>query len=172
MIAWPISQAAAFHKACCDVTNIEPRVYAMQIAAVAAKRRRHVVSTSMPLLSYFAVVSSVLVALLFVADVAVKKPRPLTISTSFYGLAVPRQPESTNTIVVVTPAPVPDMAPEALAPETGNAPAAVAITTQAPGNSLAQKVPAAKGASKARHPNLHRKPSRNRFPIPNFGAPY
>jgi hypothetical protein len=153
------------------MTNIESRVYAMQIAAV-AKRRRHVVSTSMPLLSYFAVVSFVLVALLFVADVAVKKPRHLTISTSFYGLAVPRQPGSTNAILVDTPAPVPNMAQEALARETSSAPATVATTTETPGNALAQKGPAANGMGKPHDPNLHRKPSRNHFPIPNFGAPY
>jgi hypothetical protein len=143
------------------MTNLEPRIYAMQIA----------VSTSMPLLSYFAVVSFVLVALLFVADVAVKKPRHLTISTSFYGLAVPRQPETTNTILVVTPAPVPDMASEALASEASSAPAPITTTNQAPGMPFAQKGPAAKGSMSKPH-DFHRKPSINRVAIPNLSESY
>jgi hypothetical protein len=68
----------------------------------------------MPILSYFAVVGSVLVALLFAADATLpKSTTPVVATSSIYGMPKPWKPELTQTLAA-TPAPAPDMSSEAV----------------------------------------------------------
>jgi hypothetical protein len=75
----------------------------------------------MPIFSYFAVVGSVLVALLFAADATLPKSEtPVVVTSSLYGMPKPWQPDPTQTLAA-TPAPAPDMSSEAVlaaAPKT------------------------------------------------------
>jgi len=75
----------------------------------------------MPIFSYFAVVGSVLVALLFAADATLpKSATPVVVTSSLYGMPKPWHPDPTP-ILAATPAPAPDMASEAVltaAPKT------------------------------------------------------
>ena len=75
----------------------------------------------MPIFSYFAVVGSVLVALLFAADATLTKSEtPVVVTSSLYGMPKPWQPDPTQTLAS-TPAPAPDMSSEAVlaaAPKT------------------------------------------------------
>jgi hypothetical protein len=75
----------------------------------------------MPIFSYFAVVGSVLVALLFAADATLpKSTAPVIATSSIYGMPKPWHPDPTQTLVA-TPAPAPDMSSEAVlaaAPKT------------------------------------------------------
>ena len=73
----------------------------------------------MPIFAYFAVVGSVLVALLFAADATLDKRGPLPFNSEFVGL--PKawhpetwQPETKSPILTATPAPAPDMTSEAV----------------------------------------------------------
>jgi hypothetical protein len=73
----------------------------------------------MPIFSYFAVMGSVLVALLFAADATLDKRGPLNSNSEFAGLpkawhAADWQPETKTPVLVVTPAPAPDMKSEAV----------------------------------------------------------
>ena len=65
----------------------------------------------MPIFSYFAVVGSVMVALLFAADATLPKQGPAVVSSDFYGIPKPWRPEPQQTLVA-TPAPAPDMTSE------------------------------------------------------------
>jgi hypothetical protein len=68
----------------------------------------------MPILSYFAVVGSVLVALLFAADATLpKSTTPVIATSSIYGMPKPWHPDPTQTLAA-TPAPAPDMSSEAV----------------------------------------------------------
>ena len=86
----------------------------------------------MPILSYFAVVGSVLVALLFVADATLEKSGPLPFNNESVGLPKPWQPDTKGSILTATSAPEPDMASAAVraanppAPQSAAMPAAVA----------------------------------------------
>ena len=75
----------------------------------------------MPILSYFAVVGSALVALLFAADATLpKSTTPVVATSSIYGLPKPWHPDPTQTLATI-PAPAPDMSSEAVlaaAPKT------------------------------------------------------
>jgi len=75
----------------------------------------------MPIFSYFAVVGSVLVALLFAADLTLpKSTAPVIATSSIYGMPKPWHPDPTQTLAA-TPAPAPDMSSEAVlaaAPKT------------------------------------------------------
>ncbi len=71
----------------------------------------------MPILSYFAVVGSVLVALLFVADATLEKSGPLPFNNESVGLPKPWQPDTKSSILTATSAPEPDMASAAVAPQ-------------------------------------------------------
>jgi hypothetical protein len=63
----------------------------------------------MPILSYFAVVGSALVALLFVADATLaKRDTPVIATSNMYGLPKPWKPDPTQTLAART-APEPDM---------------------------------------------------------------
>ena len=52
----------------------------------------------MPIFTYFAVVGSVLVALLFVADARLPKQGPALVSSHVYGLPKPWQPDPARSI--------------------------------------------------------------------------
>ena len=86
----------------------------------------------MPILSYFAVVGSVLVALLFVADATLEKSGPLPFNNESVGLPKPWQPDTKGSILAATSAPEPDMTSAAVraatppAPQSAAMPAAVA----------------------------------------------
>jgi hypothetical protein len=75
----------------------------------------------MPIFSYFAVVGSVLVALLFAAEATLpKSASPVIATSSIYGMPKPWRPDPTQTLAT-TPAPAPDMSSEAVlaaAPKT------------------------------------------------------
>ena len=75
----------------------------------------------MPIFSYFAVVGSVLVALMFAADATLpKSATPVVVTSSLYGMPKPWHPDPTP-ILATAPAPAPDMASEAVlaaAPKT------------------------------------------------------
>src|SRR4051812_15416154 len=81
----------------------------------------------MPILPYFAIVGSALVALLFAADVTLPKSAPVIATSSIYGMPKPWHPDPTQTLAS-TPAPAPDMSSEAVlaaAPQTTPKTAAV-----------------------------------------------
>src|ERR1043166_2961931 len=75
----------------------------------------------MPIFSYFAVVGSVLGALLFAADATLpKSATPVIVTSSLYGMPKPWHPDP-SPILATTPAPAPDMSSEAVlaaAPQT------------------------------------------------------
>ena len=75
----------------------------------------------MPIFSYFAMVGSVLVALLFAADATLpKSATPVIATSSIYGMPKPWHPDPIQTLAA-TPAPAPDMSSEAVlaaAPKT------------------------------------------------------
>ena len=73
----------------------------------------------MPIFSYFAVMGSVLVALLFAADATLERRGTPRFASEFAGLPQPWhaadwQPETKTPVLVVTPAPAPDMKSEAV----------------------------------------------------------
>jgi hypothetical protein len=68
----------------------------------------------MPIFSYFAVVGSVLVALLFVADAKLPKQGPALVSSDVYGLPKPWRPDPPKLNLAANPAPEPDMTSEAV----------------------------------------------------------
>ena len=68
----------------------------------------------MPIFSYFAVVGSVLVALLFVADAKLPKQGPALVSSDVYGLPKPWRPDPAKLNLAANPAPAPDMSSEAV----------------------------------------------------------
>jgi hypothetical protein len=84
----------------------------------------------MPILAYFAVVGSALVALLFVADATLDKHGPMPFNSEFSGLPKKWQPEAPSSILTATPAPAPDMTSEAVRaaapPQAAALPAAAA----------------------------------------------
>jgi hypothetical protein len=70
-------------------------------------------SAAMPIFTYFAVVGSVMIALLFVADATLEKGSPAVV-TSQYGLPKPWHPVGTSDpdpkqVLAAVPAPAPDM---------------------------------------------------------------
>ena len=90
----------------------------------------------MPILSYFAIVGSVLVAFLFVADATLEKSGPLPFNNESVGLPKPWRPEVKNSILAATPAPEPDMT-------------SAAVRAAAPPAALTAQIPAAAAAAKA-----------------------
>ena len=107
----------------------------------------------MPILSYFAVVGSVLVALLFVADATLEKSGPLPFNNESMGLPKPWHPEAKSSILAATPAPEPDMtsaAVRAAAPPGAKVAEAKAQTVTAQAAAAhAEAVPAPKKAKRA-----------------------
>jgi len=101
----------------------------LQIAGDAAQRRRRLeLPATMPILSYFAVIGAVLVALLFVTDATFEKPRPLWFSSEFTGLPKAWHAETLNP--TVNPAPEPAMTSDAVK-AAPTSPAAAAATNGA-----------------------------------------
>jgi hypothetical protein len=75
----------------------------------------------MPIFTYFAVVGSVLIALLFVAEATLEKGTPAVVTSQYglpkrpvvtsdqYGLEKPWRPKTQKQILAAVPAPAPDM---------------------------------------------------------------
>jgi hypothetical protein len=102
----------------------------------------------MPIFSYFAVIGSVLVALLFVADATLEKSGPLPFNNESVGLPKPWQPEPTRSNLTATPVPEPDMSSAAV--HAAVAPVAkVAEMPAAAATAQAEAVPAAKKPKRA-----------------------
>ncbi len=69
----------------------------------------------MPIFTYFALVGSVLVTLLFAADATLPKHGPVVVSSEFYGMPKPWRPENSKTpVLAARAAPEPDMTSEAV----------------------------------------------------------
>jgi hypothetical protein len=144
-----LARLAAKHQV---VTNIRTGNRELRIAAGAAKSRRRFVSrVPMPIFSYFAVMGSVLVALLFVIDVTVEKPKPRWISSQFTGLPKPWHPETQK--LAANPAPEPDTASE-------DAVKAAALPAVAAAMNRAATTPAVS-------PNTKKKRVARKRPLPN-----
>jgi hypothetical protein len=90
----------------------------------------------MPILSYFAIVGSVLVALLFVADATLEKSGPLPFNNESVGLPKPWRPDAKSSVLAATPAPEPDMT-------------SAAVQAAAPAAPQSTPLPAAAAAAKA-----------------------
>jgi hypothetical protein len=67
----------------------------------------------MPVLAFFAVVGSVLVALLFAADATLENSSPVIVTSQRTGLPVPRYHNAIKTLATA-PAPAPDMTSQAV----------------------------------------------------------
>jgi hypothetical protein len=67
----------------------------------------------MPILAFFAVVGSVLFALLFVADATLENSSPAIVTSQRTGLPAPRYDSATKTLATA-PAPAPDMTSQAV----------------------------------------------------------
>lgn len=90
----------------------------------------------MPIFSYFAVVGSVLVAMLFVADATLtKSDSPVVTTSSMVGLPKPWQPDAQIKSLAAASAPAPDMSAAAVvaaAPKAEPAVTAAAVEQPAP----------------------------------------
>jgi hypothetical protein len=114
----------------------------------------------MPILSYLAVVGSVLVALLFVADATLEKSGPLPFNNETIGLPKPWHPEPKTSVLTAALAPEPDMssaavraaAPPAATPNAVAVPVApagpAAVATAAKAEPKPQRTAKAEIASK------------------------
>jgi hypothetical protein len=109
----------------------------------------------MPILSYFAVVGSILVALLFVADATLEKSGPLPFNNESVGLPKPWHPDSKNSILTAMPAPEPDMTSTAVRAAAPSAPASAAMPAVAAA-AKAEAVP----QRTAKHDPAPKKPKR------------
>jgi hypothetical protein len=67
----------------------------------------------MPVLAFFAVVGSVLVALLFAADATLENSSPVIVTSQRTGLPVPQHQNAIETLTTA-PAPAPDMTSQAV----------------------------------------------------------
>lgn len=100
----------------------------------------------MPIFSYFAVVGSVLVALLFAADATLPQRGPLAISSNFQGLPKSWHPDTTVTSLAALPAPAPDMSSAAVqaaappAPHIASVPQPVVVAARAADTAVAEQV--------------------------------
>lgn len=123
----------------------------------------------MPILSYFAVVGSALVALLFVADVTLeKRTTPLIVTSEFVGLPKAYQHVNVGSRLVTAPAPAPDMesaavkaampAPQVVqAPQVAKAAPPIAEVPKPVGAAPAAETVA---AANIEHPRERKKPAR------------
>jgi hypothetical protein len=83
----------------------------------------------MPIFTYFAVVGSVLIALMFVTNATLEKGGPAIITSDHYGLPKPRRPDPIQ-ILSAAPAPAPDMTSPLVrmaAPKAESAPEVLAV---------------------------------------------
>jgi hypothetical protein len=104
----------------------------------------------MPVLAFFAVVGSVLVALLLVADATLENSSPAIVTSQRTGLPAPQYHNATKTRVTA-PAPAPDMTSQAVLDAQPKSvtkalvkiePAAREARAEAPSNKLRIEVPA------------------------------
>jgi hypothetical protein len=77
----------------------------------------------MPIFTYVAVVSSMLIALLFIMDATLEKGAPPVVTSERQGLPKPWHPDPTQ-ILTAAPAPAPDMTSEAVLAAQPKAPVA------------------------------------------------
>lgn len=106
----------------------------------------------MPILSYFAVAGSVLVALLFVADATLEKSGPLPFNNESVGLPKPWQPDTKGSILAAPSAPAPDMtsvAVRAAAPPAPQIAAMPAVATTAKAEAVPERTAKAEPARTA-----------------------
>jgi hypothetical protein len=103
----------------------------------------------MPILSYFAIVGSMLVALLFVADATLEKSGPLPFNNESVGLPKPWHPEAKSSILTATSAPEPDMTSAAVRAAAAPPAAKVAEVPPAAAAAQAEAVPAPKKPKRA-----------------------
>jgi hypothetical protein len=136
-------------------------------------------SAAMPIFTYFAVVGSVLIALLFVADATLEKGTPAVVISQYglpkpwhpvvasdqYGLEKPWRPKTQKQILAAVPAPAPDMtSPLVLAAQSTSAfeavtPAAREARAEAPPKKVRVEVSAKKARAKAPPQNQRTQPS-------------
>jgi hypothetical protein len=102
----------------------------------------------MPLFAYFAVVGSVLLGLLYVADARFERTTPLSVATNFHGLPAPYKAPASVPILTVRDAPAPDVPPIAVVAQA--APAAEAPAPAAAKPAAEKPKVAAKSAKNAR----------------------
>jgi pyruvate/2-oxoglutarate dehydrogenase complex dihydrolipoamide acyltransferase (E2) component len=128
----------------------------------------------MPILSYFAVVGSVLVALLFVADATLDKSGPLPFNNESIGLPKPWHPEPKSSILTAGLAVEPDMTSAAIraaappaSPSAVAAPAAAAVPAPA-----AKAEPRPQRTAKAEPASKKQKRIARRLPRPDGGRNY
>ena len=98
-----------------QAVSLEPRAFlqAFRNRLLCGAFTVRVGKTKMPILSYFAVVGSVLMAFLFVADATMEKGSSPVPVSSFHGLPKPWKPDPTKTLAIA-PAPEPDMSSAAV----------------------------------------------------------
>jgi hypothetical protein len=106
----------------------------------------------MPILTYFAVVGSVMIALLFVAGATLEKGSPAVV-TSQYGLPKPWRPDAIH--LAAAPAPAPDMTSPlvlAAAPKAQSAPEVLAKVEPAARAARAEAPPKKKRVTRTQQP--------------------
>jgi hypothetical protein len=134
----------------------------------------------MPIFAYFAVVGSVLIALLFIADATLEKGMPAVVTSQYglpkrpvvtsdqYSLEKPWRPKTQKQILAAVPAPAPDMtSPLVLAAQPTSAfeavtPAAREARAEAPPKKVRVEVSAKKARAKAPPQNQRTQPSHYR----------
>jgi len=113
----------------------------------------------MPIFTYFAVVGSVLVALLFVADATLDKDTQAVVTSGRYGLPKAWRSDSIQTLVA-TPAPAPYMTSDAVLAAQPRAPSAPEALTKIKPAALAARAeaqPTEEGAGRQRQPVEHQR---------------
>lgn len=120
----------------------------------------------MPIFSYFAVVGTALVALLFFADANLEKRGPLAISTNFEGLPKPWKPELNPPLPPAKPPEIQAKAAPSLDPSFNTAPTttvAQAPPEQPPVQHTAKAEPAPKKQKHAARKQPPRRDDRERY---------
>ena len=130
----------------------------------------------MPIFIYFAVVSSVLIALLFVADATLEKGSRAVVTSERVGLPKPWHPDSIQTLAAAQ-APAPDMTSPlvlAAAPKAQSAPEVTKVEPAARA-AKAEATPKKKRVTSWQPPDDYRQNhawSRDRYPGPFGGGTF
>ena len=133
--------------------------------------------TAMPIFAYFAVVGSVLIALLFVVNPMLEKGTRAVVTSDRVGLPKPWHPDSIQTLAAA-PAPAPDMTSPlvlAAAPKAQSAPEAVAKVEPAARAARVEAAPKKKRVTSRQPPDDYRQSygwSRDRYPGPFGGGTF
>ena len=128
-------------------------------------------SSECPCLAYFALVGSVLLGLLYVAEARLGPPTSLSISTSFHGLPAPFKATASVPILTVRDAPAPDMSHMAVAQPPLVAQTTAKATDKATGNKLAKSGGAQKAKTrKAARQNVNRNLFAHSHAAPRHGG--